>query len=344
LAALDAHARLPGPARPDPSPARTIAALTSYVQMFRTLAQVAILDRPLSGEAGADARLVLSALRAGHTYSAITAIATPASLAFFASVNDTTIPMGESVEASGTSAAFHARVNDPGARVVILHNGLEVAAGRGKADLNGEVTPGPYRVEAYRPGAAVPWIVSNPIYAGSIPDRFGPGATPGLPALRFVPLPAREGWVIEKSATSEGTVAAEQGAARFSFSLGRGIPAGQYAALVTTLDATLSGEGFDRVRFTVRADQPMRLSVQVRLPGGSAGQRWRHSVYADPTPRTVEVSLQDFQPADVTTSQRPVVAHVRSVLFVVDTINTSPSTRGTLWISDAALGVGNTDR
>jgi hypothetical protein len=35
---------------------------------------------------------------------------------------------------------------------------------------------------------------------------------------------------------------------------------------------------------------------------------------------------------------------VRSVLFVVDTINTSPSTSGTLWISDAALGVGNADR
>src|SRR6185436_18743197 len=133
----------------------------------------------------------------------------------------------------------------------------------------------------------------------------------------------------------EGAVSADQGAARFSFSLGPGIPAGQFAALATSMDSALSGEGFDRVRFTVRADQPMRLSVQVRLPGGGpAGQRWRHSVYADQTPRTVEVNLQDFQPADSVTSQRPIVAHIRSVLFVVDTINTSPSTRGTLWISE----------
>jgi hypothetical protein len=34
------------------------------------------------------------------------------------------------------------------------------------------------------------------------------------------------------------------------------------------------------------------------------------------------------------------VAHVRSLLFVVDTINASPGTTGTFWVSDVALGVG----
>ncbi len=190
LAALDAHARLPGPTRQDPSPGRTIAALPSYLQMLRTLEQVAMVDRPLSGEPSADARLVLSALRAGHTYSAITALAAPVSLTFSASENDVTIPMGESLGTIGTSARFHARVNDGAARVAILHNGVEIAGGRGQADFSGPVTPGPYRVEAHRPGLSVPWIVSNPIYAGSGPGVIGPDATSGLPAVRFIPLPA----------------------------------------------------------------------------------------------------------------------------------------------------------
>jgi hypothetical protein len=346
LAALDAHARLPWRARQDPSPGGgTLAALPSYVQMFRTLAQIAVLDRPLSGDARGDARLVMAALRAGHTYSAVTALAAPASLSFSASENGTTISMGELVGPIGASAGFHARVNDASARVAILHNGVEIAGGRGRAEFSGAITPGPYRVEAYRPGLTVPWMVSNPIYAGRGADLPGPETRAALAALRFVALPAGSGWAVEKNSTSTGAVADDQGAARFSFSLGPGLPAGQFAALATSLDASTADEGFDRVRFTVRADRPMRLSVQVRLPGrGAAGQRWRHSVYADQTPRSVEVNLQDFQPADAATSQRPVVAHVRSVLFVVDTINTATSTAGTLWVSEAALGVGNPER
>jgi hypothetical protein len=38
------------------------------------------------------------------------------------------------------------------------------------------------------------------------------------------------------------------------------------------------------------------------------------------------------------------VARVRAVLFVVDTVNTSPGTAGKLWVSKPALGVGDPDR
>jgi len=76
------------------------------------------------------------------------------------------------------------------------------------------------------------------------------------------------------------------------------------------------------------------------LPASPGRERWRHSVYADQTPRAVVVRLRDFQPADFPTSQRPVAAHVRGVLFVVDTLNNRTSAHGTIWVTDVKLGVG----
>lgn len=343
IAALDAHARVPWPNRREPSPDDTLAKLPSYEQMFKTLAQAAVLDRPLSGDAVPDSALVLSALRAGRAFSAVTAFAAPASLDFSATRNGSSIPMGESAGPAGSVASFQARVNDSAARVALMHNGVEIAAAYGNVVFTGPLTSGPYRVEAYRPGLAVPWIVSNPIFVEGPAGSSEAAISAAPPAIRLVSRPGASGWAIEKSRTSTGDVAAEGGATRFSYALGPGAASGQFAALVSSIDEALSTEGFDRVQFTVRADQPVRFSVQLRLPG-AGDRRWRHSVYADGTPRAVVVNLQDFQPVNRQTSQRPIVAHVRSVLFVIDTLNTRPSTTGTLWLSDVALGVGKTER
>ena len=81
---LDAHARVPWPNRGDPDQAGTMAGVPGYLQMFKTVAQAAWLERPLSGNGPTDARLVLDALRSGRTYSAITAFAAPAHLTFAA--------------------------------------------------------------------------------------------------------------------------------------------------------------------------------------------------------------------------------------------------------------------
>jgi hypothetical protein len=145
---------------------------------------------------------------------------------------------------------------------------------------------------------------------------------------------------VEHDPSSTGTPTADGRDVAFRYALGGGRPAGQFAAVVTSLDPPLQVEGFDRVVFTVRADRAMRLSVQLRMPAGREGQRWRHSVYADSTPRTVTLSLQDFLPVEPTT-QRPLVAHIKTVLFVVDTVNTSPGSSGTFWLSGVKLGVGD---
>ena len=339
LAALDAHARLAWRTSPAGSASQegTLPGIPGYRQMFRTLSQAVILDHPFSGDPARDAGALLAAMRRGRTYSVVTAFAAPGRLVFTTNANDETVQTGDFAGPLGSPASFHARVNDNTARIVLLHNGTAAAASnRGQLDVTAPVTPGPYRVEVYRAGKAMPWIVSNPIYGGSTFERR---SNPIPPApVRLVMLPAVGDWAIEHSATSQGAIAHEAGATRFSFTLGPGDPFNQFAALSTGLDADSAAEGFDRVQFTVRADRPTRFSVQLRLP---TGQRWRHSVYADRTPRPIVLYLEDFQPAERNTSQRPIVARLRSVLFVVDTLNARPSDHGTIWLSDVALGVGS---
>lgn len=345
LAALDAHARVPWRDRGDPAANRTLVAMPGYVQMFRTVAQAVVPDRPLTGDGAGDAALVLGALRAGRAYSTVSAFAAPGRLTFTATADGRARAMGESAGPAGSLASFRAQVNDPTARVVLVHNGADLASGFGRVELTTTVTAGPYRVEAYRPGSPMPWIVSSPIYGG----EFAPLAASRAPdtdhpaPLRLVPLPASGGWTIEKNDSSTASAGTEGAATRFTFTLGPGPAFNQFAALVSNIDEAQAQEGFDRVQLTVRADRPMRFSIQLRLPG-QGDQRWRYSVYADATPRAVVAHLQDFQPVGRDTSHRPIVAHLRSVLFVIDTLNARPSTRGTLWLSDVALGVGRTER
>jgi hypothetical protein len=341
LAALDAHARLPWRDAQEPRRERTLAARPTYQEMFKTVVQAAILTRSPSGTAVDDQALILDALRAGRTFSVVSAIASPAALSFTATSGTSTIGMGESIVAGGDLVTFRAIVPQvPRARVVLLHNGVETAAASGSVTFSGRPSAGPYRVEAYYPGSSMPWVVSNPIY------NLAPQPPPAMDETRsdgprLVPVPGNGAWTIEKDKISTGTVAAEGQSWRFKFGLGPGAPSGQYAAFVASVDPSLRDEGFDQLQFTIRAERPMRVSVQLRLPRGSEDQRWRQSVYADTTPRHFELNLQDFQPADIATTQRPIVAHVRSVLFVIDTLNTAPATQGSVWVSDAQLRVGD---
>ena len=90
---------------------------------------------------------------------------------------------------------------------------------------------------------------------------------------------------------------------------------------------------YDRLVFTARANRPMRLSVQLRVPGGE-GERWHRSVYLDQTPRTIELPFNEFRPRGTTTSALPVLSKVDSILFVVDTVNTKIGSNGQIQIDD----------
>jgi hypothetical protein len=338
LAAVDAHARISW--REDEEPRqRTALAWPTYQTLFETLAQTVVLDRPLSGDAPSDAARVLAALAGGQSFSIVRALAWPATLQFTANGPAGTVVMGESVAVAGgamSSIALSARVPEAaGARVALMRDGREIAAGQGSV-LHLAPTPGSYRVEVSFPGSALPWIVSNPIrIVGE-----GDGASGGGPAIDQAPEvwnaiePSATDWAVEKSPTSSGELSEDDRTVRLGFALGGGEPSGQYAALAAPVRDT---NGVRRIDFVARSDRPRRISVQIRLPG-HRGERWRHSVYLDETPRRLSLMLQDFEPAESGTSLRPNVALVQDLLFVVDTVNTLPGTDGEIAISEIRLG------
>jgi hypothetical protein len=338
LAAVDAHARLGVDDGEYDSPGEgTLLRVPSYRVMFRTLVQAVEVDAPVSGDASADAEHLLSALRRGRTFSVVRAAAWPAALSFTASANaggGVVFEPGDRLPA-GVPVTFHASAGSgaPGVGTVrLVGNGQTLGEGEGAlTHALPVVAAGAYRVEVWRPGLAVPWLVSSPIYAGD-PTAASRGAGA---ATDVVALTQGSAWTIEKDARSTGALATAEEGLRFDYGLGEGAPSGQYAALAARVDADAA---VDRVQFVVRSDRPMRVSVQLRQPGGPDA-RWRRSVFVGREPRQIVVPLTEFQPVVVETSGvRPASFRVADLLFVVDTVNTAPGSRGTLWLSDVSLG------
>jgi hypothetical protein len=336
LAALDVHARI-GWGDEGDSGGRTLLARPSYLALFKTLAQIVTLPTPLTGDAERDAELVLSALTKGRSFSIVRALAEPAPLEFQALRRDQVVAeSGDRLPVTGEDTRFRARLaNAPGVRLVLMHNGRPVAAGHGTLD-HATAVPGVYRVEGMFPNTAVPWVTSNPIVVSAdTPRDVAPPPAPSDVTSIVIPLEPAQ-WTVEREASSEGRMTGGADAIQFDYRLGSGEPRGQFAALV---NGVRRDAGISRVQFTARANAPMRLSVQVRLPGNRDGQRWRHSAYLDTTPRVIDLRLEDFEPADMPTSRRPIAASVHALLFVVDTVNTRPGVAGTVWISDVRLAV-----
>ncbi len=335
LAAVDAHARIDWSGESEPQSGRGLA-FPGYETLFRSLAQAVVLERPLSGQADEDARAILSGIAAGRTYSAVRAFADPATLEFTAERDGQSSAMGASLD-HGPVMFRAATPAVATATLTLLKDGRPLATGKGS--VTREVSePGVYRLEAAYPGFLFPWIVSNPI-------RIGLGGRPAPIASAAPPPPARHvaagvdaPWAVEQDRSSSGTILKDGDALRFTFTLGAGALASQYAALVTT---AAGDRPLERIRFTARAERPMRLSVQIRTPGGADGRRWRRSIYVDQTPRVIDLALSELEPVGPATALRPIVARVQSVLFVIDTINAAPGATGQVWLSGVLLGLGD---
>lgn len=335
LAAVDAHARIDWRGESEPQSGRGLA-FPGYEAVFRSLAQAVVLERPLSGRADDDARAILSAVAAGRTYSAVRAFADPAALEFTGERDGQHHPMGASLDHGPVTF----RAATPGAQtatLTLLKDGRPLATGKGSVTREAS-EPGVYRVEASYPGFPFPWIVSNPIRVGlgGRPAPIAAGAPP--PPTRHLAVGVDAPWAVEQDRSSAGTIQKDADALRFGFKLGGGALASQYAALVTT---AAGDRPVERIRFTARAERPMRLSVQIRTPGGADGRRWRRSVYLDQTPRVIDLALSELEPVGPATALRPIVARVQSVLFVIDTVNAAPGAAGTVWLSGVMLGLGD---
>jgi hypothetical protein len=114
------------------------------------------------------------------------------------------------------------------------------------------------------------------------------------------------------------------------YGLGGTLDEGPYVAAVIESGSGLAK--FDRLMFTGRSIQPMRLMVEVRANGGT-DRRWGKSVYLDQTARIATVVFDEMLPLGAATG-RPVLEDVRDLLFVVDTVHSAQGSSGQVWLDD----------
>ena len=343
LAGADAHARMGFRAGAgDPYQNGWFLRLPSYEVSFRTFALRVGLAHAFQGEPAADARMLVDGLRAGHVYTGIDALASPAQLEFSGRSGRFVADQGDQLPIDGP-VRLSVRVNAPQGAVIELRRDGALAREAPAPDLefDAPAAQAVFRVEVRVPQAPgtppIPWIVTNPIYV--VPQNWEAGRLPARgPASETHDIKSG-GWRIEHEATSTGTLGSDRGdgsLVNFRYTLGSGKPAGQFTAVAVPAAPELAG--YDRLAFLGRADKPMRLSVQVRRAQGSQGERWQRSVYLDTEPRVITVFFDDMTPIGPTETSKPDLARADTLLLVVDTIHTEPGTTGSIRLERLQLG------
>jgi hypothetical protein len=340
LSGSDAHAKIGGDLDHG-GPAAVH--LPSYEQVFRTFS-LGLPGVVLSGDAPADARAVIAAIRAGHVFTAIDAFAQPARLAFTASGSGISAQAGDRV-AAGAQLTLHAEVDPPElAPTLTLYRdgGIAATVAGSRLDYQADGSPAVYRVEATLPvrrggGPLAPWLVSNPIYVGpAIPWASTPPPPPA--ASKVVYKDGASPLAVEHSDRSDGavTVVRAEGGTQLSlrFALGGKLSDAPFVAFAS--DAPGIGD-YTAVSFTARASRPMRVSVQLRASPEQGSGRWRKSVYLDQEPRTVTLPFSAFRPTVNGLAAAPPLASITSLLFVLDTLNTALGSNGEFLIDSLSF-------
>ncbi|HXG57167.1 MAG TPA: hypothetical protein VNJ03_17445 [Vicinamibacterales bacterium] len=297
LAAADAHGgrRLPG----EQDGGAAFGGGPGYEASFRSLSNRVIVDRPLTGDAVTDARLVMDGVRQGRVYSVVDAISKDVLLSFDAKAGD--------------GFAVASRLPED-AHVITVPAGL-----RKRIEVHAPRAPG---------NPPVPWVLSN--WTGSRPPSPLPPVGP-LPAFS-APLAVASEWRVEKDPASSGRVSGGGAVVSLEFKLRAGERASQFVAAGADLRAV---QPFDRLAFRGRASRAMRVSFQLRLAPDDS--RWVTSVVLGPEDRDIVIGVGELRPAGGTGSRMPAVDMTRSILFVVDLVNARPGDSGSFTISDLRM-------
>jgi uncharacterized membrane protein YgcG len=243
MAAVDAHARI-GVAERRESSYMGLATLRvpSYESLFRTFSLHVELPRRLTGDAREDAQAVLAAVREGHLYTVVDALATPGAVRFEASVGDTRARMGDFLAPNGLPISWRVSADAPeresfgassgngsgagsvgggvggggggasrGATMRLLCDGKVVAEAPASTLLKYEqpanaALPGACRVEIGwdLEGRRALWLVTNPIY-------LRPGDPPlPAPGTSIFPAP-RESWPLAVGSSADWRVEHDSG-------------------------------------------------------------------------------------------------------------------------------------
>ena len=343
VAAVDAHARLGTEGGFDE--ARVSLRVPSYPTLFAT-AQVSLeLEAALSGDASRDADAVRRALREGRSFSTIAARAPAGRLAIAAARGAAAARMGQFLPGDGRITVTVEADAPDGAVIRIVCDGRPItqtfASSTFSRVLDDEEAGHACQAVAgwagRTPERFVVWAVSNPIYFRAA-DPTPPPAADAVASRSEAFATDRSRWTVEHSPGSSARIgravadgppgAAPPPVDLLQFSLAQGARASQYAAFVTDDIGTLSWARWLSLRLA--AGTPMRVSIQLRepTPGGGA-RRWQRSIVIGPEGAPQRLPIAGFAPVGEATGPPP-VDRVRSLLIVVDTVNTPPGRTGSL--------------
>ena len=338
LAGTDAHAKLT-PRNADPGDNRWSLPFPGYETAFRMLSVHVRPDRALTGDAKADAALILHALRSGHVFTAIDGVASPPSFEFSAVNARGAAQAGDDLSVGGP-VTLRVRSNAPPEfTTIVWQNSRVLSTGHHEPDFTVQApeSPAVYWTEIVSTGRRrqIAWIISNPIYvrAPEPPAKLlmRPPASQSAPILDGT----THGWRVEHDPLSQATI--ETGTGRelqLRYALASEPSARPFVALINDRPTPLATN--DRLAFTIRADHPMRISVQLRA-GEPPGERWQRSVYIDAFDQERTVYFDELTPVGVTQTWRPTFSNIHDLLFVIDTTNSKPGSSGHLWMKAAVL-------
>lgn len=322
LAGVDAHGGIGRGLEEGGKRRPALGRIPSYESSFRTFSTHAILQRPFTGDAAADAKLLITAIRGGRVFTVIDAIAGPGGL---------TIDSDQ----SGRMWVDYA-VGDGGELFMVRagRDSLPLQAGpAGRYELPRDEMHGVVRFEVRLPAAPgtppVPWIVSNPVYFEEPTVD-----THAAVSTEAIPLPNNGRWHVEKDPDSSARIEASGSALTVDYTLASGSRRSQFVAAVADLQTGFPA--FKGISFSISSSRPARVSVQLRYATGG-GERWGKSVYVDAERRQSIVSVDQMIPADLQEGRAPDTSTARSLLFVVDLTNARPGDSNSIRIGEVNL-------
>jgi hypothetical protein len=332
LAGADAHG---GVGRRTEDAGRSLlgtVGIPSYDASFRAFSNRVVIEKPLTGDAAADARAIYGAIRKGSVFSAIDALAGPALLDFSVESGFDRVPMGGALPGDSDATIVARALAPGGAEMRLMHDGRVVTTSTGELRRVLTSATGAYRVEVLAPRAPgappIPWLVSNPVYFG-VPGAGGPrGADLAKGAEGARPAPPFP-WRIEKDTSSSGIIRSSDHDATLEYKLGEGPRNSQFVALASDLRS----QTFTAIELSLAGDRPLRVSVQVR---SADGRRWGRSCYVDPAGTSLRVPLSTLRPMSGTESVISATG-ITSLLVVLDLTNSAPGHAGILRVKASAL-------
>ena len=204
-----------------------------------------------------------------------------------------------------------------------------------------------YRVEVLLdPGdgeARAPWLVSNPIWVDRTHVPAAKAASDPVTStpIRISPVETFSDrlWSLEHDDESRGSLSEDSGALRFDFSLGARRGGWVAAALTLPQAARAALATAPAVGVRVRANRPLRFSLQWRQASRSTDLRWTRSLFADGIWRTATTPAREFQPVGAAAAAAA-LQQADVLLLVIDRTNAAAGSEGTLWFQEIALEAG----